>query len=79
MNAMIETAEPKTGRTTRAAELDRLLSVEDIATILGIHKRTLNRMRAAKTFPAPTLTVAGKARWTSAVVRGWIERGGATN
>jgi predicted DNA-binding transcriptional regulator AlpA len=73
MNATIET---KPTRTTRTAELDRMLGVEDIATILGIHKRTLNRMRAAKTFPSPTLTVAGKARWTRAVFEAWVASGG---
>jgi hypothetical protein len=64
-----------------AANLEPLLTREDLATFLKIDLRTLDRMRAGGRLPKPDLVLGARgrgciARWKPASIRAWLDRGG---
>lgn len=53
---------------------DPLLCSHQIAALLGISKRTLERLRSSGEFPAPDLRLGPRIlRWRSSTVRAWLE------
>jgi excisionase family DNA binding protein len=48
-----------------------LLSVRDVAEILGVDARTVRRWREERKLP-PALTVGGIVRWERADIEAWI-------
>lgn len=66
-------------RRTRLAEalapapaLEPLLGVNDVADLLSIGRRTVERMRSAGKLPRPDLHVGRLPRWQTATIRGWL-------
>lgn len=51
--------------------------VEDVASLLGISRRTFERERSAGRFPAPDLQIGKAPIWRPGTVQGWIEEQGA--
>jgi predicted DNA-binding transcriptional regulator AlpA len=59
-----------------AGSIEPLLSIADLCRILGIDRRTFERMRAAGRVPAPSLLVGTRSpRWARATIRNWIGEG----
>ena len=48
----------------------------DIAAMLRIHVRTLNRLLATGKFPEPSAMVNRRPLWRRAAVERWIDSGG---
>jgi predicted DNA-binding transcriptional regulator AlpA len=57
-------------------EQEPLLSSEDLAKLLSVSRRTIDRLRARGTLPRPTLYVSSMPRWKAGVIHAWIDTGG---
>lgn len=57
--------------------LEPLLSVSDVAAVLGCTRRTVERLRSSGNFPGPDLQVGKLPRWEPETVRAWIRAGGS--
>ena len=64
--------EPSTTSPTRLA-----YRLAELATLLGISRRTLERERSAGRFPRPDLNIGKSPLWSPATIQRWIEGGGA--
>jgi excisionase family DNA binding protein len=63
--------------STANPHLERLaFSITEVATALGIGRRTLERLIASGKFPKPDLRIGRMPRWKRETVRAWIENGG---
>jgi len=52
-----------------------LLSVRDVAALLGLGVRTVWRMVAQGTFPGPTVSIGERIRrWRRADVEAWVNK-----
>jgi predicted DNA-binding transcriptional regulator AlpA len=68
---------PACDPTLTAGHIMPLLAIADLCRILGIDRRSLERMRSAGRLPRPTMYVCRRSpRWTAEVIRAWIEQGG---
>lgn len=57
--------------------VDRLtVRLNDVARVLGISRRALERERSAGRFPRPDLKIGRMPLWRPETIRAWIERGG---
>jgi excisionase family DNA binding protein len=57
--------------------IERLLSIDELTTILNCSRPTIERMRAAGRLPRPDIHVGRRCpRWKPETIRAWIERGG---
>jgi predicted DNA-binding transcriptional regulator AlpA len=60
-----------------APAVERLaLRLDEVAAVLGVSRRAIERERAAGRFPCPDLTIGRMPLWTPATVRRWVEGGG---
>jgi predicted DNA-binding transcriptional regulator AlpA len=66
--------EATSGRTL-AASLEPLLSLDDVAKLLSVSRRWLERERAAGRVPKPDFMVGRCPRWRAATIRRWIGEG----
>lgn len=58
------------------AALPRLtLWKKDVAAMLGLTVRTLERMIASCEIPAPDLRLRGRCAWRPATIQEWVEKG----
>jgi predicted DNA-binding transcriptional regulator AlpA len=58
--------------------IESLLSISDLCCILGINRRTFERMRSAGRVPNPDLIVGCRSpRWLPSTIRRWCEGGQA--
>lgn len=55
------------------AVLEPLLSIVEVAKLLGVSKRLIERDRAAGKFPRQDLTIGKLPRWKPETIRAWIE------
>ena len=61
----------------RSIEADRLAyRLAELARLLGISRRTLERERSAGRFPRPDLTIGKAPLWKPETIRRWIDGGG---
>lgn len=51
---------------------DALLSLDDLAQLLGVAKRTLHHWRANGQLPDPDLVVGKTIRWWRSTITRWI-------
>jgi len=51
-----------------------LLTANDLATILRLHRITVSKMHTARKLPMPRI-VGGAQRWTKEQIREWWEAG----
>ncbi len=51
-----------------------MLTVEDVAKLLRISKRTVWRMRSANRIPSP-IKIGGVIRWRAKEIELWIQQG----
>jgi predicted DNA-binding transcriptional regulator AlpA len=57
--------------------IEPLLAIRDLCRILGVDRRTIERMRSAGRLPKPTLLVGNRSpRWSAESIREWIGQGG---
>jgi len=56
--------------------VEALIARDDLAAILRVDTRTIDRMRSRGDLPKPDLHVSRSPRWTAARIRAWIEGGG---
>jgi excisionase family DNA binding protein len=66
MSTVIEKDEPET--------LAALLSVQDVAEVLGCSTRHVHRLKDEGSMPPP-VRVGALIRWQRATIEKWIERG----
>ena len=59
--------------TLSASGLQRILSRQEVAWLLGISVTTLWRMVRDRRFPPPLRISPGRVGWPASVVRRWIE------
>jgi hypothetical protein len=59
--------------TRSSLAFSRLLSTDDIATLLHAGRRTVERMRAGGKLPKPDLFVGKMPRWKADTIFGWID------
>ena len=59
--------------TTQSGTVEQLLRVEDVASRLGVSRRTFERERSAGRFPMPDLKIGKAPLWRPGTVQGWIE------
>lgn len=57
------------------ADSARLLSKNELAKLLGMSARTVDRLRDARKLPAPVVLSARLLRWDRAAVERWISDG----
>jgi predicted DNA-binding transcriptional regulator AlpA len=50
--------------------------LDELATALGVSRRTIERERSAGRFPKPDLHVGKMPLWTPETIRRWVEGGG---
>ncbi len=55
-----------------AAGLDPMLCLDDIATLLLVSRRAIERLKAAGKLPKPDLTIGRMPRWKPETIRRWI-------
>jgi predicted DNA-binding transcriptional regulator AlpA len=55
--------------------IEPLLKLDDLPEILGVCRRTVERMRSGGRFPKPDLTLGRMPRWKPSTIRTWIDRG----
>ncbi len=53
-----------------------MLGLDDLAAILGVSRRWLERERSAGRVPRPDFQAGRCPRWNPSTIRAWIERGG---
>ncbi len=53
-----------------------LIRMNEVATSLGISRRTLERERSAGRFPRPDKTIGRMPMWIPETIREWAEGGG---
>jgi len=51
-----------------------LLTVDEVAALLKVHRRTLERWIRAREFPPPRRIRGGRRRWSPEAVRKWFNR-----
>ena len=59
-----------------AASIEPLLTKADVAKILRVNPRTIDRMRSAGRLPKPDLILKRSGRWKPSTIRALIEAGG---
>ena len=59
-----------------AASLAPLITKADLAELLRVDRRTIDRMRSRGELPKPALFIGRAPRWTAVAVNDWIEGGG---
>jgi hypothetical protein len=47
-----------------------------VSTATSIPRRTLERLRASGSFPAPDMRVGKRPYWKPGTIRAWVESGG---
>ena len=52
------------------------LRLDELATLIGISRRSIERERSAGRFPRPDLTVGRMPLWRPETIRAWVEGGG---
>jgi predicted DNA-binding transcriptional regulator AlpA len=62
-------------RPEAATPIEPLLTPADLARILGVSKRMIERMRSASRFPAP-IYIGRLPRWEPSVIREFVAKGG---
>jgi predicted DNA-binding transcriptional regulator AlpA len=67
---------PAAPRLTLANAIDPLLSIAELAAILNVSRRAVERMRSSGRFPRPDLMIGKMPRWKAATVRSWIDASG---
>ncbi|WP_165220159.1 helix-turn-helix transcriptional regulator [Aquisphaera insulae] len=56
--------------------IEPMLSIDDLASVLSVSRRMIERERAAGRLPRPDLLIGRCPRWLPESVRGWIAKGG---
>lgn len=67
-------APPRTGKPKQPRPKPERLTyrIGEIAEMLGIHRRTLERMRSSGEFPPPDRLIGKRPMWTRETVLSWI-------
>lgn len=58
--------------TAKSNPISPLLSISDVASVLNVGRRTLERMIAASEFPSPDLRIGKMPRWRQETLNAWI-------
>lgn len=67
----------RTKRQPVITQAEAMLSLDDLAVLLGTSRRSVERLRAAGKLPKPSIVVGSRsARWSRTVIQAWIESGG---
>jgi excisionase family DNA binding protein len=56
--------------------VDRLWSIDDVATYLNVSRRGVERLKSAGRLPQPIVVIGRLPRWQSEDIRRWAEGGG---
>jgi predicted DNA-binding transcriptional regulator AlpA len=59
-----------------APPLRLLYRLDELAAALGMSRRTVERLRSARRFPKPDLTVGRLPMWRIESIQRWIDSGG---
>lgn len=55
------------------AGIEPLMSLDEIAGLLGVSRRTVEGLKSRGSLPPPDLRVGRCLRWRAATVRGWLD------
>ena len=61
------------GNSSDNSKQQLMLSLNDVAQLLGIAKRTVHTWRASGELPKPDLSVGKTVRWWRSTIEHWIE------
>ncbi len=71
-------SEPIISAPGSAPGIERLAyRLDEVARMLGVSRRTIERLRSAGRFPQPNGTAGKAALWTRASLVAWLEAGGS--
>jgi excisionase family DNA binding protein len=73
------TTKTRAANRTDPAPLEPLLSLDELAAILNISRRTAERLKSAGKLPTPTMFFGKMPRWEPAAVREWLGGQAKTN
>ena len=71
MNSETKTKPPVAPRAERL-----VYRLDELAELLGVSRRTIERERSAGRFPKPDLQIGKAPLWKPTTIQGWIDRGG---
>jgi predicted DNA-binding transcriptional regulator AlpA len=63
-------------RNTPPAAITATLTVADLARILQVDRRTVQRLRNARKFPPPDFELGRLPRWFESTISEWLTNGG---
>ena len=63
--------------SVHSTTLPALLDIDQVAAVVGLGRRTIQRMVSADTFPPPRRFTRQLVRWPACVVRDWLKAQGA--
>lgn len=66
-------------REAFAVQIEPMLSIEDLARVLSISRRSAERYLSAGKLPRPDLRIGKMPRWRPETVRGWIDQQAKSN
>jgi predicted DNA-binding transcriptional regulator AlpA len=61
---------------TLATTIAPLLKPKDLAQILGVSVRMVERLRSAGAMPQPDIFLGRLPRWKATTISAWLDRGG---
>jgi predicted DNA-binding transcriptional regulator AlpA len=61
---------------TLASAIEPMLRINDLPRVLGVSRRTIERLRSASRFPPPDLHIGKMPLWKAETIQRWIDSGG---
>lgn len=62
-----------------APTLETMLEINDLADLLNVSRRTVERLRTAGKVPKPDMHVGKMPRWNRETIRRWVAEQGERN
>jgi len=63
----------KTASIQKPQPIEPLMSIADIAAVLGVTRRSVERLRSSGSLPKPDLRIGRNLRWRPDTVRTWLD------
>jgi predicted DNA-binding transcriptional regulator AlpA len=66
--------DPEVGRPAVPLAERLLWSQDDISALIGLSRRSIERLRSAGRFPRPDLALGRRVLWRPETIRDWIDK-----
>jgi excisionase family DNA binding protein len=73
----MRTPDPAPEAAPRHPTIEPLMGISDMAQLLRVSRRTVERLLSAGRMPAPDIVIGRLPRWRAESIRGWIAAAGA--